>query len=81
MLYLEYDKITREIKRVITSKNRPNDVAHLSYQNVPDDIFVDLEKSIDEIINSLITGKHKINGEDNQESKQESKQEVLFVEA
>lgn len=73
-LYLEYDKTTRQIKRVITSKDRPNDVAHLSYQNVPDNIFIDLGKSIDEVVDFLIINNISEKNEENQ------KEEVLFIE-
>ena len=34
-LYIEYDKITREIRRVLSADDLPTDAAHLSYIEIP----------------------------------------------
>jgi len=50
-LYIEYDKITKEIRRVMSANDLPPDAAHLSYIEVPIDMpnEIDLSSSVDEV--------------------------------
>ena len=34
-MYIEYDKITREIRRALSANDLPADAAHLSYVEIP----------------------------------------------
>jgi hypothetical protein len=50
-LYIEFDKITKEIRRVMSANDLPPDAAHLSYIEVPIDMpnEIDLSSSVDEV--------------------------------
>lgn len=56
-IYLEYDKITKKIKKVLTSDSFPQDIAYLSYQEIPEGVNIDLSMNIDEIVNMIMESK------------------------
>ena len=59
-LYIEYDKIARKAKRIITEDEIPEDVAYLGYQEIPEDIEnLDLSKSIDDIKEYIISSRNR----------------------
>lgn len=58
-IYLEYDKITKKIKKVLNAETLPQDVAYLSYQEIPEGVNVDLSMDIDEVINIIMQSKIK----------------------
>mgnify|MGYP001388107511 CR=1 FL=1 len=53
-IYLEYDKITKKIKKVLNADVLPQDIAYLSYQEIPEGISIDLSMNIDEIVNVIM---------------------------
>lgn len=51
--FLEYDRTSSEIRRIITADEPPPPVAHLAYQQVPDGIEVDLSMKLTEILEEI----------------------------
>jgi hypothetical protein len=49
-MYAEYDKITGDVRRILSADDLPADVAHLSYVEIPPETpEVDLSKGVDAI--------------------------------
>ena len=59
-MYIEYDKITRQVRRVLSADDLPPDAAHLSYVEIPIDTpEIDLTSDID-AIRKVIDGRREI---------------------
>ena len=48
--FLEHDRTSSEVRRIITADETPEQVAHLVYQQVPEGVEIDLTMSIEEIL-------------------------------
>jgi len=74
-LFLEYDKTNGIIKRILTSDETPTNIAYLAYQEIPEEIEIDLSLNIEEVIKKLMIEKNekksinpdKIENDDNKE--------------
>jgi hypothetical protein len=71
-IYLEYDKITKKIKKVLNADVLPQDIAYLSYQEIPEGISIDLSMNIDEIVNVIMEYKVQQQEQKKDENIQES---------
>jgi len=79
-IFIEFDKVTRIIKRVITADKQPPNMAHLSYQEILDDAEIDLSLSIDDIIHSLKKFRKVENKKAEETTKKDKEEPVIFIE-
>jgi hypothetical protein len=61
-LFLEYDKTNRKIVRIFTANALPMNVAYLAYQEVPEDVAIDVSLTIDEALEIIVkhSGESKV---------------------
>jgi hypothetical protein len=52
-VFLEYDKTSSEIRRIITADEPPQQVAYLAYQQVPDGVEIDLSMRLPDILDVI----------------------------
>lgn len=53
-MYLEYDKISGEIKRILTADSLPANVAYLAYQEIPEGLEINTSLHINEIVAQIM---------------------------
>ena len=53
-LYIEYDKTDGSVKRLLTADTLPANIAYLAYQEIPEDLEIDMSLDIKDIIGKIM---------------------------
>ncbi len=52
-IFIEYDKTTSKVIRIVSAGEPPEPVAHLGYQKIPDGMEIDLGSSLQDILRGI----------------------------
>lgn len=58
-LYIEYDKTDGSVKRVLSADALPQNIAYLAYQEIPEDVEIDISINIKDIMDIIMQSSNK----------------------